>query len=57
MRPHRRQLPIDTSFDVAFADQLAHLETYNKHNYRPNTYLDVYKRQGVGSPLPNSSQL
>lgn len=49
MRPHRRQLPIDTSFDVSFADQLAHLETYNKHHYRPNTYLHKWWGRRCGS--------
>lgn len=49
MHPHRRQLPIDTSFDVAFADQLAHLETYNKHHYRPNTYLHKWWGRRCGS--------
>lgn len=49
MHPHRRQLPIDTSFNVAFADQLAHLETYNKHHYRPNTYLHKWWGRRCGS--------
>jgi putative DNA methylase len=49
MRPHRRQLPIDAAFDVAFADKLAHLETYNKHNYRPNTYLHKWWGRRCGS--------
>lgn len=40
---------IDTSFDVGFADQLAHYETYNKHHYRPNTYLHKWWGRRCGS--------
>ena len=31
--------PIDADFDVELANTLAELESYNKHLYRPNTYL------------------
>lgn len=31
--------PIDHEFDARFADTLARYESYNKHLYRPNTYL------------------
>jgi putative DNA methylase len=40
---------IDTAFDVAFADELARYETYNKHNYRPNTYLHKWWGRRCGS--------
>jgi putative DNA methylase len=42
-------LPIDSSFDVAFADRLARYETYNKHHYRPNTYLHKWWGRRCGS--------
>ncbi len=40
---------IDTSFDVGFADRLARYETYNKHHYRPNTYLHKWWGRRCGS--------
>lgn len=42
-------LLIDTAFDVAFADRLARYETYNKHHYRPNTYLHKWWGRRCGS--------
>jgi len=46
----RRPPPrIDTSFDVGFADRLARYETYNKHHYRPNTYLHKWWGRRCGS--------
>jgi len=41
--------PIDTQFDVGFADELARLETYNKHHYRPNTYLHKWWGRRCGT--------
>lgn len=41
--------PIDSSFDVVFADALAQLETYNKHHYRPNTYLHKWWGRRCGT--------
>ncbi len=43
------QLLIDTSLDVGFADRLARFETYNKHHYRPNTYLHKWWGRRCGS--------
>ncbi|MBE2202335.1 MAG: hypothetical protein IAE79_27235 [Anaerolinea sp.] len=40
---------IDHEFDVAFADALARLESYNKHLYRPNTYLHKWWARRCGS--------
>lgn len=40
---------IDYSFDAAFADRLARFETYNKHHYRPNTYLHKWWGRRCGS--------
>lgn len=40
---------IDVSFDADFADRLARFETYNKHNYRPNTYLHKWWGRRCGS--------
>ncbi|MBC7248886.1 MAG: hypothetical protein H5T62_01250 [Anaerolineae bacterium] len=43
------ELPIDTHFDVAFANEIARLESYNKHLYRPNTYLHKWWARRCGS--------
>ena len=40
---------IDHEFDVAFADKLAAIESYNKHLYRPNTYLHKWWARRCGS--------
>ncbi|MGC9347879.1 MAG: hypothetical protein ACP5JG_07065 [Anaerolineae bacterium] len=40
---------IDEEFDVEFADALARLESYNKHLYRPNTYLHKWWARRCGS--------
>jgi adenine-specific DNA methylase len=45
MRPH----PIDSTFDVELANKLARLESYNKHLYRPNTYLHKWWARRCGS--------
>lgn len=42
-------LPIDTSFDIEFANTIAELESYNKHLYRPNTYLHKWWARRCGS--------
>lgn len=49
MTPPETQPPIDTRFDVALADSLARYETYNKHHYRPNTYLHKWWGRRCGS--------
>jgi putative DNA methylase len=41
--------PIDNQFDESFADQLARLESFNKHHYRPNTYLHKWWARRCGS--------
>ncbi|MBP6015887.1 MAG: hypothetical protein KA586_04145 [Candidatus Promineofilum sp.] len=41
--------PIDAHFDASFADALATYETYNKHHYRPNTYLHKWWGRRCGS--------
>ena len=41
--------PLDTTFNTAFANELAQLETYNKHHYRPNTYLHKWWARRCGS--------
>ena len=41
--------PIDHSFDIDLANRLAHLETYNKHYYRPNTYLHKWWARRCGT--------
>lgn len=42
-------LPIDSQFDVEFANAIAKLESYNKHLYRPNTYLHKWWARRCGS--------
>jgi putative DNA methylase len=49
MSSPRRHLPIDDQFDSDFANQLAQYETYNKHHYRPNTYLHKWWGRRCGS--------
>lgn len=49
MSAPRPSLLIDASFDVDFADHLARYETYNKHHYRPNTYLHKWWGRRCGS--------
>jgi len=41
--------PIDTDFNENFADEIAQLESYNKHIYRPNTYLHKWWARRCGS--------
>ena len=43
------RLLIDQQFDVDFADEIAKLESYNKHLYRPNTYLHKWWARRCGS--------
>jgi hypothetical protein len=40
---------LDTAFDVALAERLARLEAYNKHHYRPNSYLHKWWARRCGS--------
>jgi len=40
---------LDTEFDCTLANKLARLETYNKHHYRPNTYLHKWWARRCGS--------
>lgn len=42
-------LPIDSRFDSEFANEMARLESYNKHLYRPNTYLHKWWARRCGS--------
>lgn len=42
-------LPIDASFDVSLANRLARYESYNKHLYRPNTYLHKWWARRCGT--------
>ncbi len=40
---------IDSDFDEAFANAIAKLESYNKHHYRPNSYLHKWWARRCGS--------
>lgn len=42
-------LPIDFDFDTDLANELAKLESYNKHLYRPNTYLHKWWARRCGT--------
>jgi SAM-dependent methyltransferase len=44
-----RAIPIDAEFDVELAKAIAGLESYNKHLYRPNTYLHKWWARRCGS--------
>jgi putative DNA methylase len=46
---HGQSLPIDKHFDVEFANALARIESFNKHLYRPNTYLHKWWARRCGS--------
>lgn len=41
--------PIDAHFDETFASQMAKLEAFNKHYYRPNSYLHKWWARRCGS--------
>jgi putative DNA methylase len=41
--------PLDNDFDVVLANRLAHFEAYNKHLYRPNSYLHKWWARRCGS--------
>jgi putative DNA methylase len=43
------ELPIDFQFDLKLANELAKFESYNKHLYRPNTYLHKWWARRCGS--------
>lgn len=42
-------MPIDSQFHTEFADSMARLESYNKHLYRPNSYLHKWWARRCGS--------
>jgi hypothetical protein len=42
-------ISLDQDFDTAFANKIARLESYNKHLYRPNTYLHKWWARRCGS--------
>lgn len=41
--------PLDTDFNTDFANQIAQLEAFNKHHYRPNSYLHKWWARRCGS--------
>lgn len=47
--PDNGSLPLDERFDTEFADEIARLESYNKHHYRPNSYLHKWWARRCGS--------
>lgn len=48
-KPKTGSFPIDDRFDIELANNLARLETYNKHYYRPNTYLHKWWARRCGT--------
>jgi putative DNA methylase len=50
--PRRRPLlrcPLTTTLTWRFANEIARLESYNKHHYRPNTYMHKWWARRCGS--------
>ncbi|RMG95190.1 MAG: hypothetical protein D6706_12590 [Chloroflexi bacterium] len=45
----KTKIPLDAEFDITFADEIARLEAFNKHHYRPNTYLHKWWARRCGS--------
>ncbi len=41
--------PLDTEFKTEFANEIARLEAYNKHHYRPHSYLHKWWARRCGS--------
>jgi putative DNA methylase len=48
-RPSSEDIPIDNTFPEDAANKLANLESYNKHLYRPNTYLHKWWARRSGT--------
>lgn len=48
-RTEEKLLPIDDHFAVDFVDTLAERESYNKHLFRPNTYLHKWWARRCGT--------
>ena len=48
-KAYTHEIPIDKSFPEDEANKLAALETYNKHLYRPNTYLHKWWARRSGT--------
>lgn len=44
-----KTVPIDSAFPVAEANELAHTESFNKHLFRPNTYLHKWWARRSGT--------
>ncbi len=49
MNKQSTRWPIDDDFDEEFAGELARLESFNKHIYRPNTYLHKWWARRCGT--------
>jgi putative DNA methylase len=49
VRPRTSGVPIDCAFPEEAADELARLESFNKHLYRPNTYLHKWWARRSGT--------
>ncbi|MBW2331768.1 MAG: hypothetical protein JRF30_12885 [Deltaproteobacteria bacterium] len=47
--PYSEEIPIDKTFPEDAANELATLESYNKHLYRPNTYLHKWWARRSGT--------
>lgn len=51
--PNDINVAIDDNFNEGFADTFAHIESYNKHLFRPNTYLHKWWARRCGSTFRN----
>lgn len=49
LSPGEGSLAIDLSFPEMFANELSRYEAYNKHLFRPNTYLHKWWARRCGS--------
>ncbi|MCA9986493.1 MAG: DUF1156 domain-containing protein, partial [Anaerolineales bacterium] len=47
--PQQPNLPIDADFPVELANELARREVFNKHHYRPNSYLHKWWARRCGT--------
>ena len=46
----KKTVPIDTAFPEEEANRLAEIESFNKHLFRPNTYLHKWWLADPGRP-------
>jgi len=50
-------LAIDLAFPEKFSDELSRMEAFNKHLFRPNTYLHKWWARQFGSEPMSQTQM